>query len=432
MTKTKRYLNTKNDYISATSTYDSYGNEVTKTDANGKATTIEYDSTYYTFPVRITNPKGHIESTLYYMPTDTKGLFGQVRARTDANGNEIVFEYDGFGRKSKIIGPYDGSSTYGSESYEYVLNGAGANYILTRTTEESGTASHLIKLDILDGFERVIQAVKESEDARIFSHITTNFNPQGEIEQVSLPYFKDGGLPTSYQYPDSSVKWTQYAYDAIGRVTTITKPDTAIISNSYNDWTTTRTDENNHQKTFIKDAYERLITVKEKVASEEFITNYSYDVLDNLILIRDHYGNSSEFFYDSLKRKIRMVDPDLGTWLYDYDNNGNLVKSVNANGETINFTYDELNRLRTKDYARQSGIEVTYNYDETTSTNGIGRRTSMQDTSGSSRWNYDKEGRILSLEKNIDANTYRVEWSYDAMDRIKSIVFPNLKRVDFS
>ncbi|MBI5144971.1 MAG: hypothetical protein HZA27_02155, partial [Candidatus Omnitrophica bacterium] len=431
LTKVKRYLNTKNDYISTASTYDAYGNEVTKTDANGNTTNIEYDFTYHLFPVTITNPKSHIEKISYYSPSDNKGLFGQIKSKTDPNNNETIFEYDGLGRKTKIIGPYDLSSAYGSESYEYGINGPGANYILSRTTEENNTSNHFIKIDLLDGFERIIQSAKESEDTNIYSYITTNYNSRGETSKISLPYFKDGGLRISYLTPDGSVKWTQYSYDAIGRITQITKADGGAINNSYNGWITTVMDENGHQKTLIKDAYERLISVKEKNKSEEYTTSYNYDALDNLSLITDHLGNKFEFFYDSLRQRIKMVDPDLGTWTYDYDNNGNLIKTNDANGETINFSYDTLNRIISKDYANQSGVEVKYNYDEATSNNSIGRRSSMQDLSGSSRWAYDKEGRIIKLEKTIDTNTYKLEWSYDAMDRIKSILFPNLKKVDF-
>lgn len=432
LTKVRRYRNTSNDYIQTASTYDNYGNEITKTDANNFTTTIAYDSSYHAFPVTITNPKNHVETISYYLATDSNGLFGQVKSKTDPNNNETIFEYDGFGRKKKIIGPYDSSSTYGSESYEYGINGPGSNYILTRTTEENGTSNHLIKIDILDGFERVIQSAKESEDERIFSFITTAYNARGEVARTSLPYFKDGGLRTSYLEPDASVKWTSYAYDALARVTQITKPDSTSINNSYNGWTTSVTDENSHTKVFTKDAYGRLSSVAEKNATEEYATKYTYDALDNLRLITDHLNNRSEFFYDSLKRRTRMVDPDLGTWRYDYDNNGNLVKTTDANGAIINYSYDELNRNTSKDYAGRVGIEVVHNYDERTSTNSIGRRTSMQDLSGGNRWDYDKEGRVVKLEKTIDGNTYTLEWTFDAMDRIKSIIFPNLKTVNFT
>ncbi|MCX5695021.1 MAG: hypothetical protein NT014_07910 [Candidatus Omnitrophica bacterium] len=432
LTRVRRYLNTKSDYAQTLSIYDVYGNETSKTDPNSNTTNIEYDADYRVFPITITNALGHIERYTYYSSSDTNGLFGQQESKIDPNANTTTFEYDGLGRKTKTTGPYDAYSTYGSESYAYGINGAGANYKITRTTEESNTSNNFTKIDILDGFERVIQSAKESEDQYIYSYVTTSYNPRGEIAKASLPYLKDGGLPVSYQSPDGSVKWTQYSYDAIGRITAITKPDGYTVNNAYNGWSTTITDENNHPKTIIKDAYNRLINVREKNESEEYNTNYTYDVLDNLALIMDNSGNRFEFLYDTLSRRIKMIDPDLGTWLYNYDNNGNLTRSTDANGTVINFVYDALNRIISKEYAGQGIGAITYNYDEATSTNGIGRRISMQDLSGSSRWNYDKEGRITKLEKVLGTDTYAVEWDYDAMDRVKSIIYPNLKKVDFT
>lgn len=431
LTKVKRYLNTKNDFIQTTSTYDIYANETSRTDANGNTTYIEYDPVYHSFPTTVTNPLGHIGKNAYYSPTEEKGLFGQLKSKTDPNGNEMVFEYDGFGRRTKVIGPYDLYSTYGSESYEYGLNGPGANYILTRTTEENGTAKHLIKVDILDGFGRMLQSAKESEDENIFSYTATEYNERGEAEKTSLPYFKDGGLSFSYVSP-ASPQWTNYSYDALGRITLVAKPDGGIINNAYDGWSTTVTDENNHQRILVKDAYDRLISVKERNSPDEYTTNYSYDVLDNLTLITDHLGNKFQFFYDSLRQKTKMIDPDLGTWFYEYDNNGNLIKSTDANSEAISFGYDSLNRLIFKDYLSDEGTEVIYKYDEPSFSNGIGRRTSMQDNSGESHWDYDKEGRSIKLEKKIDSNSYKLEWAYDALDRIKTIILPNNRILNFS
>jgi len=433
LTAIKRYLNTKNNYIQTTSAYDAYGNEVSKTDGNGNTTKADFDPSYHAFPVLLTNALGQPEKTFYYMSSDAKGLFGQVKSKIDPNKNETIFEYDGFGRKTKISGPYDLYSTYGSESYEYGMGGPGSNYILTRTTEVSGTANHLIKIDILDGLERVIQNGREGKDALIYSYVTTVYNPRGEISKASLPYFKDGGLRTAYHSAEGLCGWTQYVYDAIGRITSITKPDSSTINNSYDGWSTTITDENGHQRALTKDAYGLLSQVKEKNGSEEYSTNYRYDCFDNFTQITDHLGNKFEFLYDTLRRRTKMVDPDLGTWSYDYDNNGNLVKFVNGAGQTVSFTYDALNRLTAKDYSTSTGVEVTYTYDEGASTNGIGRRTSMKDLSGASRWQYDLEGRAVKLEKTVGAdNPYVVQWSYDAMDRIKSIIFPNLKEVKFT
>lgn len=432
LTKSKRFLDKKGVYLENSFVYNGYGLEMSRTDAKNYTTYIDYDSLYQAFPSTIRNPKGQIERMTYNDSNSSFGLFGQMRSKVDTNGNETFFEYDQFGRKTRVIGPYDTTSTYGTESYEYGMGGPGSNYILMRTTEDSGTANHFIKVDILDGFERVIQMAKESEDTQVYSDIATFYNERGETEKASLPYFKGGGLCTSYVAPDGSVKWTQYSYDAIGRMTQIIKPDNTNLSNTYYGWTTTVTDENGHQKEFVKDAYDRLVSVKEKNAGDEYITNYGYNALDALILITDHLGNKFQFEYDSLKRRTKMDDPDLGVWLYDYDNNSNLIKSTNGNGKIINYTYDELNRILIKDYADSPGTDIAYVYDETASTNGIGRRTSMRDLSGSARWNYDKEGRVSSLDKTVEGVVYKVRWEYDAMGMTRRVVLPNFKEIFFT
>ncbi|GEM_PF-6866041 len=42
---------------------------------------------------------------------------------------------------------------------------------------------------------------------------------------------------------------------------------------------------------------------------------------------------------------------DMGTWSYTYASNGNLISQTDAKGQTINFSYDSLNRLTGKTYS---------------------------------------------------------------------------------
>ena len=42
---------------------------------------------------------------------------------------------------------------------------------------------------------------------------------------------------------------------------------------------------------------------------------------------------------------------DMGTWSYTYASNGNLISQTDAKNQTINFTYDALNRLIGKTYS---------------------------------------------------------------------------------
>ncbi|OGY52898.1 MAG: hypothetical protein A3A02_00350 [Candidatus Buchananbacteria bacterium RIFCSPLOWO2_01_FULL_39_33] len=61
-------------------------------------------------------------------------------------------------------------------------------------------------------------------------------------------------------------------------------------------------------------------------------TNYTNG---NLIKITDTSGNVFQFGYDSLSRKVSMSDPDLGVWLYGYDQNGNLISQSGGGGNLV-------------------------------------------------------------------------------------------------
>lgn len=53
--------------------------------------------------------------------------------------------------------------------------------------------------------------------------------------------------------------------------------------------------------------------------------------------------------YDGLGRKTQMTDPDMGTWIYDYDDNGNLITQTDAKGQVIKMYYGVLTRITRKD-----------------------------------------------------------------------------------
>jgi YD repeat-containing protein len=59
-----------------------------------------------------------------------------------------------------------------------------------------------------------------------------------------------------------------------------------------------------------------------------------------------------------------MTDPDMGTWSYAYDNNGNFTHQNDAKNQSVTLSYDALNRLTGKTYPAGLGMtDVTYTYD---------------------------------------------------------------------
>jgi RHS repeat-associated protein len=127
-----------------------------------------------------------------------------------------------------------------------------------------------------------------------------------------------------------------------------------------------------------------------------------------------------------------MVDPDMGTWSYAYDAQGNLTRQTDAKNQRICLYYDALNRLVGKHYRSDDTcptananptLNVSYFYDATPW--GIGHRTGMADVSGTTTWAYDQRGRVTSEVKTVTGGgTYTTAWTYTSADRVASMIYP--------
>ncbi|MFZ6026388.1 MAG: RHS repeat-associated core domain-containing protein [Chloroflexota bacterium] len=169
-------------------------------------------------------------------------------------------------------------------------------------------------------------------------------------------------------------------------------------------------------------------------------TAYTYDVRNNLRTVTDPLGNVTEMFYNTLGQKRAMHDPDMGNWQYQYDLAGNLIAQIDARQRAINFYYDAFNRLVGKTYAsgvdpntyQRPGIPVytaetpRYYYDEPGHGASLGKRTRMEDATGSTSWHYDDvRGRMTQEVKTITGvGSFTTGYTYDFMDRVTSITYP--------
>jgi RHS repeat-associated protein len=108
---------------------------------------------------------------------------------------------------------------------------------------------------------------------------------------------------------------------------------------------------------------------------------------------------------------------------YTYDALGSMTSQTDARNCTTNLTYDLLNRPTQKSYSNcPSTSTVTYGYDS--GTNGIGRRTSMTDGSGSAAWLYDSRGRVWKETKVISGSSFVTEWTYNSADLPITMKYP--------
>ena len=283
-----------------------------------------------------------------------------------------------------------------------------------------------------DGFGRTIKTRSEGPNNKVIAAKMV-YNARGAVYQTSLPYF-DG---------QETERWTTYQYDALGRPLVIANPDTTTVKACYNMRLTDSLDPDGRRKRETRDALGRLVKVEEysgkytdcnATGTLYAATTYQYDALGNLRFVIDAKSNTTEMHYNALGRKDYMTDPDMGHWSYTYDANGNLETQTDAKGNLIQFFYDNLNRLTKKDYITDTtATDVTYGYDEvwSTSTYAVGRKTSMTDASGTTKYYYDKLGRATQIVKNVDGTDYVTKTTYDGKGRTTSIEYPDTEVVSY-
>jgi YD repeat-containing protein len=226
-----------------------------------------------------------------------------------------------------------------------------------------------------DGMGRQIETKVESRDIAPYQN-TDTFTASdglGRVTQQSQPLFVDEAdvnVFLEYTNPSgvSGVRWTSLTYDGLGRVRTQTDPGGKVTTHTYsiasgNLSDHTLVDAQQHRVHQQSDGLGRLVKVIEDAGTGAWstyaTTSYAYTPLDLLDTATDAQGNVTDLDYDSLGRKTRSVDPDMGTWYYAYDMDGNLVTQTDASQRTQVFNYDALGRLTSR-MAEDSGPTSTF------------------------------------------------------------------------
>ena len=414
-------------WVTTLRSYDRYGNVTGETDPNGNTWTTEYEATYHTFPSRITAPTGDFEEYTFDPGT------GNLLSRTDVNGEVTTYQYDTFGRLTKVIRPGDTASSP-TERYLYVSWGTLGEQHLERRTK-TGQDEYLWSREYFDGLGRVIQVHSPGDEGKVILSATKEFDSRGLLSRVYLAQERDAAAVSGYLAPEPDWRSASYAYDALGRVTSETGPDGATVSYDYSvPWQTVVTNPRGYKHRYHYDAFGRLVQVDELGSPDDpedtdslyAVTTYRYDVRGNLVQVTDAHGNVTTMTYDWLSRKTAMTDPDMGSWSYQYNPAGNLVAQTDARGQTITLTYDSLGRVTAKHYPQGSGTaDVLYFYDDTSDGNhGKGRRTRMVDAGGEVTYRYDERGRLVEERRSYSGVDYVTTYTYDPADRLVSVTYP--------
>ena len=392
--------------------YDSFGRVLTATDPLGRTTTNTYYPNTAAQNTTLANSRGMLASTTNVLGHTTSitayNPHGQPLSMTDANGltttmtydarqrltsrtvgaETTTYEYDGVGQLTKVTLPDNSFLTYtydGAHRLTQIQDGLGNK--MAYTLDNMGNRLREDAIDPLNALARTRSRV---------------YDPLNRLQRDI-----GGTIP--------STQITQYAYDANGNQTAMTDPLARVTSNTY-------------------DALNRLIQVNDPLNGVAAPTKYEYDAQDNLTKVIDPKNLATTYNYNGFNELVSQVSPDTGSASFTYDAAGNMLSKTDARSVTVSYGYDALNRVTSINYPATTSAtgtapaqSVNYLYDACG--NGKGRLCSFTDRTGSTRYSYDLQGRVLDKTQSVNGLTQTVGYRYNPAGQMDEMTLPSGKKV---
>jgi len=427
------WLNTTGAYLQTHAQYDQGGSVRNAWDAKGNQSQVEYSSTYaYAYPTltrsAVPDPSGAYGSNISFVSTSAYDFnTGLVTSTTDANNVTTTFAYnDSLNRLTQTVRA-SGTALQNQTTVNY----DDINRIITTTSDLNAYNDNLLVSKVLyDALGRTIET-RQYEGSGNYIAAQRQYDSLGRAYKTSNPF---------RPWQSEVAIWTTSAFDALGRVVSVTTPDSAVVTSSYSGNTVTVTDQTGKTRKSVTDGLGRLAQVYEDPSGLNYLTSYSYDTLDSLTTVSQG-SQTRTFVYDSLKRLTSATNPESATVSYQYDNNGNLSQKTDARGVASTYGYDALNRNTTVTYTNDPNATLPVSRVYDLATNGKGRLYQSLTTGAAGSLttvdSYDALGCPLSERQQFYASgawsqSYTTQRGYNLAGSVTSQVYPSGHSVTYN
>lgn len=411
---------------------------------------IEYSSTYgAAFPTKTTlnahDVDGNATAVMKQYTFDISS--GKLLTATDAMNYVTTYQYDSIGRVTNATHNVDG--TFVSLQYDDSNNMLTAQDETGITTvskwnplgwkiEDGIVNSSGYKAKDKNGYD-IYGKLLWSEDA-VGNRTSMQYDAWNRQKAVISPdmfqsnlVYDDINLTQITIDPESySIKTIM---DKLGRVlqkdeikNTGVTTTLSTVSYDFVGNVLTSKDAKNNISTYQFDVISRLTNV---INPKLETTGYTYDLLGNLITTTLPDTKTTSKQYDELGRVIKTTDANLRIEKSYYNANGSMTSLVDRNGTVFNYQYTNRNLLWKKIAPDET---IIFGYDN------AGRRTSMNDVTGTTGYSYDNytgqlrtltfpDGRTLQYDYDSNGNRQQmtdpfgsnIYYDYDSRNRLKSV-----------
>lgn len=408
---------------SSTNTYNSNRTLATTKNALGTTTKYEYDLQQRMIAKRIYSS----ENTLLSEALWSYSTF-QLKSHTNEEGRTTEYFYDGAGRKIKEE----------SDGHTIQFSYDSLGHLTCIKDLETKVAHHIVSNCLGEKIEEWV----EQPSGKIEDHTLFKYNSYGKI----IKFTRGKSIDT-------------LDYDSWGRKTYHRDPDGNETHISYNDafinvlgqkvLQKTTTLLNGMQVIETYDAMGKIVCIEKRhsqapIHKEEIF----YDRAGNKARVVDHiFYNQNEirtiatrWEFNGMNLLKKEIEPGGKTTEYDYDEIGRKNRVLKSDGTTIRYLYDDLDRLTEVEsipspQSQLKNVHYRFQYDENplqkTGPKKIYRNPLLVEDliDQSTHYCTYKNGKIAS-ETNGDHVT--MKWDYDRAGRVEQLTLPDLSSIQHS
>ncbi len=417
--------------------FDSYGNIVATKTATDLQRDFQWDDIYHRFS---TQEVIRLKEGALTFKTQWDYALSAIVQSEDPNGQISRYTYDGFGRLTATsqAGDPEGKP---SVAYTYKLQ-APISQIVTESRSKQGGEVDRKQIQCFDGLGRKLSILSQIRPDRflVFGHL--EYNREGLRARRWNEYESDAECRF---IPAQQTAETGFFYDGLRRLLKTTFPDGREARIAYEPLKRIESDEEdtkpdsphaNTPTTYILDGLERIVeeirTLKQGDLTQ---TRFAYDLTNiqgrsQMTLVTFANGSQKRQEYDLLGNLRKITDPDRKTILYTYTPDNQIASITDARSVKVVFSYDGLQRIRTREQDGKPETRVTYYYDQPQSdfpeaTFLKGRLAQIHFPQGRYLYQYDARGNTIQSRHLVWGHRFDFKRSYNNTNQLQTLTLPD-------